>query len=527
MSQLFIHRQCLHFSHIFEKHKKSKNKIHHQEGVADSLKKELPFLFKAIKSAKSHEKKSLSHKEERPLIFQPVTVDAADLEDNHSDIYKELKIHAAKSERVFIIQPNFKWGKERFLTKLTDNRLAEAKALIESVQSWGVHSSSIESVHEHNPKMFFGSGKVLELSEQIRELINEHGVTMVFLNTGKLTLRQIKELESAWGCKVFDRYRVVLELFKERAKTKEAKLQVQLAEVQYLRTHITSDDLHYDQQRGGGKGRFGSGETEMEKIKRQLFDAEAKIKKSLLHIKGQRSQAKAERIKKKVPQVALVGYTNAGKTTLAKLLSHDAHMQPEDKLFATLDTTAHRGKLPCGLNLVYIDTVGFISDLPHELVESFSTTLDDVRTADVLLHVSDYAHPEFDLQKKTVEDVLDKLKLNPDLLRNMVHVLNKIDLREPVVDGLAEEKALSISATEGTGVEGLRHLIERKILEATNRRRVQVNIDQQGGELSWLYHYGTVLDTIAHDDGSLDVIAILDDGNRNKFEKKFHVKLKH
>lgn len=199
-----------------------------------ALKREAPFVYSAFKR---HQGKSLLQSEE-PLIFQPISrnVNEDDLIDDRTQLLNDLKIKTVqKKETAFIIQPNFKWGKDRFFTKLVDSRLAEAVALVESIQSWDVFDSCIESVHEHNPKLFFGSGKVLELSDRIRLMINEHNVTMVFLNTGKLSQRQIKELETAWGCKVFDRYRVVLELFKERASTKEAKLQVQLAEVQYLR----------------------------------------------------------------------------------------------------------------------------------------------------------------------------------------------------------------------------------------------------------------------------------------------------
>ena len=200
------------------------------------LKREAPFVFSAVKKFQG---KNVMQIDEEPLFFQPFSrdVNQDDLIDDRSQLLNDLKIKPThKKETAFIIQPNFKWGKGRFFTKLSDSRLSEAKALVESIQSWDVHDCCIESVHEHNPKLFFGSGKTIELSKKIRTMINENNVTMVFLNTGKLSQRQIKELEAAWGCKVFDRYRVVLELFKERASTREAKLQVQLAEVQYLRS---------------------------------------------------------------------------------------------------------------------------------------------------------------------------------------------------------------------------------------------------------------------------------------------------
>ena len=359
-SLLNFHQKCL-FSVS-----KAISKKHGKQSKTTNTSREIPFVYRIVKRHKG----SPSLQKENPLIFQALlpTVDKDDLIDDRSQLLNDLRIKAThKKERAFIIQPNFKWGKERYVTKLADCRLAEAKALVESIHSWDVFDSCIESVHELNPKLFFGSGKVIELSEQIRTMINENNVTMVFLNTGKLSARQIGELEAALGCKVFDRYRVVLELFKERASTKEAKLQVQLAEIQYLRyiiknaynfifycalgdisrvvrhaaninnyyfdianvyihnfrkvlklilkshrTHLTSADFDYDQQRGGSQGMMGGGETYMEKARKQLNESESKIKKALTNIKQQRKQMKAERIRRSIPQVALVGYTNTG-----------------------------------------------------------------------------------------------------------------------------------------------------------------------------------------------------------------------
>ena len=213
------------------------NKKHRNKKLSadlSSLKREAPFVFSSIKRYKGHPR----IQSEEPLIFKPISskIKEDDLIDDRAQLLHDLKVKPVhKKETVFIIQPNFKWGKDRFVTQLCDSRLAEAKALVEGIQSWDVYDTCIESVHHQNPKLFFGSGKVIELTKTIRAMINEHNVTMVFINTGKLSQKQIKEMEVAWGCKVFDRYRVVLELFKERASTKEAKLQVQLAEVYYLR----------------------------------------------------------------------------------------------------------------------------------------------------------------------------------------------------------------------------------------------------------------------------------------------------
>lgn len=223
-------RSCL-LSTTSYRNKKHRHKKQSQD--LSFLKREAPFVFSAAKRYQGHP--SLQHEE--PLLFKPISSSIKeDLIDDRLRLLHDLKVKPInKKETVFIIQPNFKWGINRFVTRLCNSRLAEAKALVESIQSWDVYDTCVESVHHHNPKLFFGSGKVIELTKTIRSMINEHNVTMVFLNTGKLSQKQIKEMEAVWGCKVFDRYRVVLELFKERASTKEAKLQVQLAEVHYLR----------------------------------------------------------------------------------------------------------------------------------------------------------------------------------------------------------------------------------------------------------------------------------------------------
>ncbi|XP_065653984.1 putative GTP-binding protein 6 isoform X2 [Hydra vulgaris] len=462
------------------------------------LKKESPFIYNAFET--STDEKSLNVK----LAYQ------------HANNLSEVD----EKERVHIIQPNFKWGKHRHLTKLCESRLEEAEALINSIEHWKVNSTCIESIHEDNPKMFFGSGKLNEISDHVKKLVESEEITAVFINTGKLTSQQIKELQSALGCKIFDRYRVVLDLFKKRAGTKEAQLQVKLAEIQYLRSHLTSDEANYDQQRGGGMMMSGAGETIIDIKRRTLNLEESKIKKMLLHIREHHSQIKADRLEKRFPHVALVGYTNAGKTTLAKCLSHDISLTPEDKLFATLDSTAHKGKLPCGLSIIYMDTVGFISDLPHELVESFSTTLDDLKTADLLLHVCDCSHPEFELQIETVSNVLMKLNLPKNLLSNMVNVFNKVDVSNALQ--LQDSKdAYFVSAKYGDGIDNLRLAIEKKILSLTKRRVVNICIDQTGNELSWLYHNATVVKTVSNQDGTLDVVTILDSATQNKFEKHF------
>ena len=224
----------------------------------------------------------------------------------------------------------------------------------------------------HN-KTFFGKGKIAELKEFAGNL----PVTGVYLNIPHLTPIQHKVLEEIFRTEVFDRFGIVLRIFKERARTKEAKLQVALAEIPYLRARLLEADGHIQQHRITG----GGGEVHHIAAKRNLHQREVALRQELRNICERRQVMGVQRRKHHLPVVAVVGYTNSGKTTLIKALSKDESMCPEDMLFATLDTTMHAGKLPCGQKVLYVDTIGFVSDLPHELVESFSSTLDDVAHA--------------------------------------------------------------------------------------------------------------------------------------------------
>lgn len=465
-----------------------------------------------------------------------------DIEDDHPEnieILQTLRARhhyhhgeqaAKKGHGVYILEPDFKWGKRRFQAVTSEHRMDEACGLIGSIQDWHVVGKKIESVRKLDGKTFFGKGKIEELTERFDEVRDsEIGLDSVFIDVDRLNSRQHKELEDLWDMKVFDRFGVVLQIFKERAKTAEAKIQVELAELPYIRSRLAhggEEGSSYDQQRGGMHALGGPGETYLEKAKRVLFEREQKLKKKLQSIKKHRDHVRHERHKKHVPTVAVVGYTNAGKTTLIKALTGEAKMHPEDKLFATLDVTAHPGKLSSGMTVLFIDTVGFVSDLPPQLVESFSATLEDIAVSDLVVHVRDISHPECEAQLQDVLTVLEKqLGIKASLMENMVEVHNKTDLCDEeglqVQSGVHSNRRARISALNKTGLSELRALIENGVMESTGREIKRLIIPPDGPQLSWLYHEATVQETSANEEGNIIATVIMDEATRKKYQAKF------
>jgi len=293
------------------------------------------------------------------------------IEENEEDIkqYNQL-IHRAQllpdsGHQVLIIQPYIKWGPKKKEFTTPDLMLEEAKALIDSLPKWTCVDAIKVPTETLAKKRVFGTGKFDTLKEQIRKDVK---ISAVFLSVNLLSGIQKKELESEFRVPIFDRYSIVLQIFKERARTYEAKLQVSLAEIPYLRTCLRS------LQKGGSEK---EGETYHESQLRLLSKRELKIKSEIESMEKKRTLLKQQRKKKEFPVVAVLGYTNSGKTTLIKRLTGDSNLQPKDALFATLDVTAHACRLPCNLSILLIDTVGFISDIPTSLIGAFKSTLRD------------------------------------------------------------------------------------------------------------------------------------------------------
>ena len=287
------------------------------------------------------------------------------------------------------------------------------------------------------PATLFGKGKVEEFAA-ICEV--EHIDVAVF--DDQLTPIQQRNLEKALEVKVVDRTGLILEIFARRARTREGRLQVELARLEYERSRLVRTWTHLERQRGGTGSTGGPGETQIEIDRRLIAGTIIKLKKELEEVRRTRTLHRSARKKVPYPTVALVGYTNAGKSTLLNRLT-EADVLAKDMLFATLDPTLRTVKLPDGRPAIMSDTVGFISDLPHELVEAFRATLEEVQEADVVLHVRDVANPDSEAQARDVETVLSELGVTLDEGKTVIEVWNKVDL-------LSEDDRETVSYTHLT-----------------------------------------------------------------------------
>jgi GTP-binding protein HflX len=309
---------------------------------------------------------------------------------------------------------------------------------------------------------------------------------------------QQRNLEKAWKCKVIDRTGLILEIFGARARTHEGRLQVELAALTYQQSRLVRSWTHLERQRGGFGFLGGPGESQLEMDRRLIRDRIAKLKEELDGLRRTRALHREARKRVPYPVVALVGYTNAGKSTLFNRLTR-AEVMAKDLLFATLDPTMRRLALPSGRQAILSDTVGFISDLPTHLVAAFRATLEEVTEADLVLHVRDVSHPDTEAQKADVETVLTELGLADEVAGGMVEILNKIDLlddeRREVVRNQASRNrdVVPISAATGEGCDELLAVVDGRIDGGRQTVHVRVALED-GATLAWLYRHGEVLD---------------------------------
>lgn len=441
----------------------------------------------------------------------------AEEEEDEEELLRRDPLLPAGTQRVCLVHPEVKWGPGKTQGTRAEWQVAEARALVCTLDGWLVVDTMVVRTTTPDKKLIFGRGTLEQLTERIR---GSPEITSVFLNVERLATPTKKDLEAAWRVPVFDRFTVVLHIFRCNARTKEARLQVALAELPLLRSHVKSNVAHL-----GGRGRssrytMGSGESFLQLQQRLLRDREAKIQKALERLRCKRRLLGQQRRRKEFPVVSVVGYTNCGKTTLIKALTGDAAIQPRNQLFATLDITAHAGRLPSALTVLYMDTIGFLSQLPHSLVESFSATLQDVAHSDLIVHVRDVSHPETELQKASVLSALWGLGLPDALLESMVEVHNKVDL----VPGYtpAEPDVLAVSALLGLGLDELMARVEDAVLRATGRRTLTLRVRLAGPQLSWLHQEATVqaVDVIP-EAGAADVKVIISDSAYGRFRKLF------
>ncbi|KAM3934231.1 putative GTP-binding protein 6 [Leptodactylus fuscus] len=442
--------------------------------------------------------------------------DTDDDEDDVSDLLASYAPPLQGAQNILIVHPDVKWGAKKQHSTTADLQVAEAVALVQSIPNWMVVDKVIMSTKTPDSKFIFGKGNFQVLTETIKGLPQ---LTAVFLNVERLSSLSEKELEAAWGVKVFDRYSMVLSIFRYNARTKEAKLQIALAELPLLRSKLKNEMAHLDQQGGGSRYIMGSGETFMEVQQRLLKERELKIKKALEKLKRKRKLLRTQRNRREFPVISVMGYTNSGKTTLIRALTGDLHLEPRDQLFATLDVTAHGGLLPCRMPVIYVDTIGFLSQLPHNLIESFSATLEDVIHSDLLIHVRDISHPETENQKKSVLAVLQNLNVPQKLLDTMIEVQNKVDLIS-LYD--CEGPAIAMSALLGYGLEELKERIEKTVMTNTNRIIMTIRVNLESPQLSWLYKESSVQKVkVLPEEGAADVLVIITSAAYGKYKKLF------
>ena len=400
-------------------------------------------------------------------------------------------------QTAFVIHPD---NRQSPLPRPAALCLEEACGLVEAI-GVEVVFEDITPLNRPRAGTFIGKGYADQLKERAEGQDETHGPPLIVMNCDLAPVQQ-RNLENITGCKVIDRTALILEIFGARASTHAGRLQVELAALTFQRSRLVRSWTHLERQRGGGGFLGGPGERQIELDRRMLMQRVGQIKKELADVERTRHLQRQNRDRAETPTIALIGYTNAGKSTLFNTIT-DAGVMSKDMLFATLDPTMRASALPSGRKIVLADTVGFISQLPTELIEAFKSTLEEVVFADFLIHVHDASSP---LMKEEADDVIAVLKdiglTEEDISSKVINVLNKSDAITADADVIHDQipDGVMISALEGTGLDAFFQALETKL--SLLERQLEFNLPPHLGEArAWLYRHGRVDDAAVADDG--------------------------
>ena len=400
-----------------------------------------------------------------------------------------------------------------------ESRLEEAKGLALAIDL-DVVNGSIVPINDPRPATLLGTGKI----EEIHALLDEFNAGLVIVDH-PLTPVQQRNLEKAWNAKVIDRTGLILEIFGRRASTKEGTLQVELAHLNYQKGRLVRSWTHLERQRGGAGFMGGPGETQIEADRRMLQERIIRLERELEQVVRTRQLHRAKRRKVPHPIVALVGYTNAGKSTLFNRIT-GAGVLAEDMLFATLDPTLRRMKLPHGRTVILSDTVGFISDLPTHLVAAFRATLEEVLEADLILHVRDLSDDDNQVQSADVMRILGDLGIGEaEGAERILEVWNKIDRLEPEAHDAIVQKAsttenvIAVSAMSGEGVDRLMDEISRRLSGVLTETTITLPVEKLA-LLPWLYNHAIVDNREDNEDGTVTLDVRLTETEAAELERR-------